>query len=94
MTFELCDGTTVEYEPKHEDMECDECGHVTGQRICNEPDFHGKITKRDDSYFCVRCEAEMGNMYKIGQIVLTKMIPAIADQVNQTNAFYRKMKEH
>ena len=93
MTFELCDGTTVEYEPKHEDMECDECGHVTGQRICNEPDFHGKITKRDDSYFCVRCEAEMGNMYKMNKEICDIMIPAIADQINQSNAIYRYIKE-
>ena len=88
----LCDGSTVEYEPKFEDIECEECGHVTGQRETERPEFHGPIAKRDGKWFCSRCDEEFVGLAAANEIVRERILPAIEKAVLADSPFYLYVK--
>jgi len=84
----LCDGSVFSYEPEREDTYCDECGHVTGQRIINEPSFHGKIEKRGAKHFCTRCNEQMSDLYSVTAVALERVAPAIEKMAERSNVLY------
>ena len=92
-TFELCDGSTVEYEPKYAENWCDECGHELDRTVSNEPNFHGKRVWRDGSLFCERCGVEFGGIEKINQICVENMLPSISKQIEESNKLFMHYKK-
>lgn len=91
-SFTLCDGTVVEYVPIYEPTECSECGHVTGERITNEPAHHGETVKRDGKYYCSRCGERFVDLALVAAITAERLLPSIRKQVEQAGPFYRMLR--
>ena len=88
----LCDGSEVDWEPKWQANECEECGHPTGETDIAEPDYHGKKVWREGRLFCDRCDGEFGGLERINQICFDAMIPQLYENIKKSNSFWNFYK--
>lgn len=92
MEKRLCDGSPVTWEPRWVDVECDECGHITGQRDVAEPLFHGVSVKRDGRFFCSRCNVQYTGMAELNEHIRERMLPTITEQIEKSSPLFSYLR--
>ena len=88
-----CDNTLITWRPDWVDVECGECGHVTGKHDTAEPDFHRKREWRGIDLVCTRCGAIMADLEKINQIAVEKLLPKLEESIMHESALLAHMKQ-
>ena len=94
MKHKYCDGSTIEFEPDYEDVECFECGSIIDKRITNTPNFHKGplIETGPNTSLCKTCNSTIEDLHTLLDNVEQSYAKLLEESFRTVDLFYRALE--